>query len=295
MCGAETLKDSSAHALCARALRGEEGLRVEIRGDDGGHRSGFDAARADGGARASERGLIGGHEARRPGQSKQAHAREATAAEIVIRSVVATIDPRLDELRQLHFFVSFFLSSASHGFSGSADSGLPKSSLVPSGSVTDVTPAAFAWSTSLPMLGLRGLRGLAKYSSCACFFRSEKSRPQMRALGQDTRGPRDPNRRCRSWQRQAHFPLPCVQPRPLPLRIQPRTWPVFLRVQPRSWPVLLRGPLHSYRAARAARSCAPRPEFCDIWGTGHVAPAPPALHRSSPGAPHQRRPGRCII
>ena len=38
ICGAEALQDSAPHALRARALRGEELLRVEILGDDGGSR-----------------------------------------------------------------------------------------------------------------------------------------------------------------------------------------------------------------------------------------------------------------
>src|SRR5262249_31984880 len=139
--------DSPPHALRACALRAEERSRVEILGDDRSHAAGFDAPRADGGARTGERGLIGRHEGRRPRQAGQAHARESTAPHIVIRAAVAFIAPRLHILRQFHCFVSF-LRSASHGFSGVAVSGLPKSSLVPSGSVTDVTPAAFACSTA---------------------------------------------------------------------------------------------------------------------------------------------------
>src|SRR5262249_4251729 len=134
--GTESLKDSPPHALRARTLRAEELLRVEIFGDDRGHAVRLDAARTDGGARTGERRLIGGHEGRRPRQAGQAHTRKATATEIVICSAVTTIDPRLHVLRQFHCLVSFVRNSSSgHGFSISADSGLLKSSLVPSGRV----------------------------------------------------------------------------------------------------------------------------------------------------------------
>src|SRR5262245_1251908 len=83
----------------------------------------------------------------------------------MVRSTLA-VDPCLHIFRQLHCFVAFG-RSASHGFSGSAGVGLPKSSLVPSGVVMLVTvlPAFSACSTSLWMLGLRGLRsGLAGFA-----------------------------------------------------------------------------------------------------------------------------------
>jgi transposase len=106
----------------ARFLRAEELLRIEIFGDDGGHRSRLDAARADGGTRTAHRRFIGRHESRRPRQTGQADARETTAAQIVIGSVVAAIDPRLHVFWQLHCFT---LRSASHGFSSAVDSGSP--------------------------------------------------------------------------------------------------------------------------------------------------------------------------
>ena len=119
---AEALKDAALPASRARFLRGEELLRIEIFGDDGGHRSRLDAARADGGTRTAHRRFIGRHESRRPRQTGQADARETTAAQIVIGSVVAAIDPRLHVFWQLHCFT---LRSASHGFSSAVDSGSP--------------------------------------------------------------------------------------------------------------------------------------------------------------------------
>src|SRR5262245_22890954 len=66
--GTETLKNAPAHPLCARTLRAEKFLRVEIRGDDGCHATGLDAARTDDSTRLGERRLVSSHERRRPGQ-----------------------------------------------------------------------------------------------------------------------------------------------------------------------------------------------------------------------------------
>src|SRR5262249_31381086 len=101
-------------------------LRVEILGDDGGHRSRLNAPRADGGAGAAHRRFIGGHERWRPGQAGKTRLRITTASQIVIGAAVALIDISLHALRQFHCLVSF-RRAASHGLSGAAGSGLPMS------------------------------------------------------------------------------------------------------------------------------------------------------------------------
>src|SRR5262249_36312683 len=182
ICRAEAFEDSPAHALGARALRGEECLRVEIFGDDRCHATGLDAARADGGARPAHRRLIGGHGARRPGQAGQAHAREATTAQIVIRAIVAPIDPRLHVLRQLHCLVSLLRnSSGGHGFSISTGSGLLKSSLVPSGKVMLVTGLPVAFSACAIILLMLGRRGLPGWRGLRWGFRSASSSRSLAA------------------------------------------------------------------------------------------------------------------
>src|SRR5215831_11087333 len=157
------VKDSPAHPLRARAFRAKELLRVFVLGDDRCHATGLDATRADGGARPAHRGFIGGHKSGRPGQAREAGARKAGTAQIVVRATVAFIDVRLHVVRLFHCFVSLVRNSSTrHGLSGSAASGLLKSSLVPSGKVMLVTglPVAFsACSIILLTLGLGGLRG----------------------------------------------------------------------------------------------------------------------------------------
>ena len=134
--GAEALKDAAPHPLRAWAFRGEELLRVEILGDDGGHATRLDAPRADGGARTAHRRLVCRHEARRPRQAGKLHERIAASAEIAMRATIA-IDPRLHVFRELHCFVT--LRSASHGLLASVASTLPKCSVTPSGVVMLVT------------------------------------------------------------------------------------------------------------------------------------------------------------
>src|SRR5262249_16860809 len=121
------------------------------------------------GAWPAHRRLIGGHEAWRPRQTGQAGARIAGAAEIVVRSAVA-VDPRLHVFRQFHCLLSFVWSSASHGFSGAADSGFPVTMTVilpvVGSTSTRSPPAALAARTARASsrkrkrLGVRGLKPL---------------------------------------------------------------------------------------------------------------------------------------
>src|SRR5262249_11485643 len=90
--------------------------------------------RTDGGARPGQRGLIGGHEGRRPGRTRQAHARKATAAEVIVGAAVTLIDPMLHIFREFHCFVT--LRSASHGLVASLGSASPKLIRVLSGMTT---------------------------------------------------------------------------------------------------------------------------------------------------------------
>src|SRR5262249_3594822 len=122
-----------------------------------------DVTRADGGARPAHCRVVGGHEAWRPGQAGKPHARKATAAQIVIGSAVARIDPRLYVFWQFHCLVSFVRRSASHGFALGLTGSLSNSSLTPSGIVMAVTglPLASACLTSVRMLGLRVFGGRA--------------------------------------------------------------------------------------------------------------------------------------
>src|SRR5262249_41848897 len=94
-------------------------------------------------------------------------ARESTAAKIAVRPTLI-VDPMLHVLRQFHCLVSFVRNSSSgHAFSGSARSGLPKSSFVPSGRVRLASglPVFSACSIIFLMLGRRGLPGLRAASA----------------------------------------------------------------------------------------------------------------------------------
>ena len=112
------------------------------------------AARADGSARPGQRGLVCCREARQPGQAGQAHARTATAAEVVVGAAIAIIDPRLHIFRQLHCFT--LGRSASHGLLTSDGLVSSKWGMVPSGVVTLVTvrPVFSARLTELSVLKL---------------------------------------------------------------------------------------------------------------------------------------------
>src|SRR5215467_6494433 len=72
------------------------------------------------------------------------------------------IDPPLHVLRELHFLISFLWNSARHGFSASADSGLPVTTVKePSALISTLTiesPALRACLTTLSSVGLFRLR-----------------------------------------------------------------------------------------------------------------------------------------
>lgn len=98
-CAVRNRSKDSAAALRSGAFGCEEGLQVEILGDDGTHTARLDPACTDGGTWPGHCPLISRHELRRPGQAGKAHAWKAASTEVAVRSAF-TVNPGLTVSRE---------------------------------------------------------------------------------------------------------------------------------------------------------------------------------------------------